>query len=86
MRGRKTKLDRVDADQIQQTLASPGWQFIRQRIERAVLLKVSELRKPLDPVQTATVRGEIEGLELALAVPEILRAEAAKGDAKEKEL
>ena len=85
MTRRKRKLDRVDADQIEQTLASAGWQFIRQRIERTVAVKVDEVLAPLDPVKTAHVRGVIEGLKVALAVPEILKAEASK-KAEEKEV
>ena len=84
---RKHKLDRVDADQIEQTLASAGWQFIQQRIERTVRVKTDEVLAPLDPVKTEHVRGVIEGLKIALAVPEILKAEAAvKAEGEEKEL
>jgi hypothetical protein len=84
---RKHKLDRLDAAEIEQTLASPGWQFIQQRIERTIQQKVDEVLAPLDPVKTAQLRGAIEGLKIALRVPEILKAEAAvKAVGKEREL
>ena len=35
-----------------------------------------ELVNPLDPVDTAKLRGEIRGLEVALSVPGILQGEA----------
>ena len=75
---RGQRLDGVDADHLTQTVASEGWQLIRQRIERTLELKQGELEQPLDPVRTATVRGEIAGLKLALTVPEILTAEAKR--------
>ena len=76
MAKRKDKLDGVDADHLAHTIGSAGWQLIRQRIERAVALKVDELQQPLDPVKTVQVRGEIAGLKLALGVPAILQKEA----------
>lgn len=71
------RLDGIDADHVSTVLRSPGWQLIRQRIERTVQLKVDEVLAPLDPVKTAEVRGMIQGLKLALGVPAILQAEAS---------
>lgn len=73
---RREKLDGIDAEQIQDTLESPGWQLIRQRIERTLVGKIGELEKPSDEVTTAQLRGQIAGLRTALNVPDILLNEA----------
>ena len=73
---RSDRLDGIDAEHVRQTCESPGWQLIRQRIERTTSLKVTELLQPLDPVKTAKVRGMIEALNLALDIPRILQQEA----------
>lgn len=73
---RSDRLDGIDAEHVRQTVESPGWQLIRQRIERTISLKVSELLQPLEPVKTTQVRGMIEALTLVLDIPRILQAEA----------
>jgi hypothetical protein len=75
-RRRSDRLDGIDAEHVRRTCESPGWQLIRQRIERARSLKVEELLQPLDPVKTAQVRGMIEAYKLALDIPQILQKEA----------
>lgn len=76
---RREKLDGIDAEQISQVVDSRGWQLIRQRIEKTRDEKMRELLQPLDPVQTANLRGSIAGLELALTVPKILMGEVKEG-------
>lgn len=84
-RSRRDKLDGIDADHVRETIESPGWQLIRQRIERELSLKIAELVRPLDPVKTAQVRGMIEAFKTALDIPRILQAEA-KENRKTNEL
>jgi len=74
---RGQRLHPSDAESIGLMLRSDAWQLFQQRIERAMFLKAEELLQPLDPVKTATVRGEVAGLKLALKVPEILMTEAS---------
>lgn len=69
---RRDKLDGIDAEQIEQTLGSRGWQLIRQRIEKTLAVKLAELEQPADQVVTAQIRGYIAGLRLSLGVPAIL--------------
>lgn len=73
---RSDRLDGIDAEHVRQTVESPGWQLIRQRIDRARDLAVSELLKPLDQVRTAEVRGMIQAFHVTLTIPGILQAEA----------
>ena len=73
---RKKRLYPSDAELVRETLASQGWQLIRERIERAAAIKASELLQPLDQVKTATLRGEVAGLKLALEIPAIVMQEA----------
>ncbi|HLG99843.1 MAG TPA: hypothetical protein VKX49_26270 [Bryobacteraceae bacterium] len=75
-RNRREKLDGIDHDHISQVIDSRGWQLIRRRIEETRDRKMRELVNPLDPVDTAKLRGEIRGLEVALSVPGILQGEA----------
>lgn len=86
---RREKLDAVDAEKVRQVMASYGWQLIRTRLHQTVAAKVEELKRPLDPTETAACRGMIEGLELALKIPEILEREgeenAKNGNAKGSE-
>lgn len=84
---KRDKLDGVDAEHIRQTAETFGWQLIRERLLRTVAGKVEELKRPLDAIQTATARGMIEGLELALNVPRILEAEGEKnaGDKRDEQ-
>lgn len=73
---RKPKLDGIDADHIGRVLDSRGWQLIKQRIEKALAMRIDELQGDLDALKTAEVRGVIQGLKLALQIPNILKGEA----------
>lgn len=75
-RRRPEKLDGIDADNIFTVVNGAGWRLIRERIETALSKKRDELETPLDPIKTAEVRGHIDGLKVALKVPDILMAEA----------
>lgn len=79
MQAKARKLSSSDGSEIRIIVASPGWQFIRERLEKTRDAKIEELLKPADPVQTAQLRGEIAGLKIALSVPAILISEA-KGE------
>lgn len=76
---KRERLDGIDSQHVSDTLDTRGWQLIRQRLERTRDLKIRELVKPSDAVTTAQLRGLIEGLGIALRVPEILMAEGKKG-------
>lgn len=57
-----------------------GWQLIQQRIERTLGSKRGDLEQPHSEVETATLRGYIAGLKLAMEIPNILRREAGEGE------
>lgn len=66
------KLDSIDAEHIQEVLDSAGWQLIKQRLMKTLDGKMRDLVRPQLEIETATLRGAISSLELALKVPEIL--------------
>jgi hypothetical protein len=48
-------------------LASPTWRAVRTHAETRLADLARDLERPLDPVATATVRGQIAELRLLLA-------------------
>lgn len=70
------KLDGVDAEHLREVLDSPGWQLIKQRLMKTLEGKMRDLVRPQNEVETATLRGAIQSLELAIKVPEILVQES----------
>ncbi len=72
------QIDAVDAEQIQEMLDSPGWQWIKLALEMKQQEKMRDLVRPHTEVQTATLRGEIDALGIAAAMPQVLIAEARK--------
>jgi hypothetical protein len=70
----KPKLDAGDLEDLQDTLRSPGYGQIREHLERVIAATMRELVKPSAAERTAQLRGQIEGLQVALDVPgELLR-------------
>lgn len=86
---RRDRLDGIDAQHVGETLDTRGWRLIDARIRKTVDGKMRDLVRPSDQVATAHLRGFIEGLELALKVPDILIREGRgdkANDATEKEV
>lgn len=71
-------LDAIDAEHIEETLASPGWYWIKFALEEARDVKMRDLVRPHTEVETATLRGSIEALNRAIELPQALMAEARK--------
>lgn len=74
-RKRHNHLDGIDAEQVQRTTQSRGWQLITERLNKTLAGMVTDLERPHSEVDTATIRGTIAGLRLALGVPKILMVE-----------
>ncbi len=77
------ELDPVDAEQIQETLDSPGWAHVLRGLINYRDVKMRELARDAGEVVTAKIRGQVEAIERAMAMPEALIAEARKGAKKE---
>lgn len=75
----RERLDAVDVDNLNELLGSGPYRLIQARIEKVIAEAIEELVRPTNEVVTATVRGKIEGLRLALDIPAILKQEADKG-------
>jgi hypothetical protein len=76
---RREKLDRVDADLIEQVVQSRGWQLIRQRVEHEIERERTALEQPGPETETAWRRGKLAGLRDALQIPKLLMAEGERG-------
>ena len=70
------RLDRMDAELIEETIQSPGWQLIQQGMRKMLDRKKNDLVRPQTEMETASARGAIAALETALQIPEILMQEA----------
>jgi hypothetical protein len=64
-----------DLDELEMTLQSPGYRLIRERLALVIAAKLRELVRPLAMDKTAQLRGEIDGLEGAIATAHLLRRE-----------
>lgn len=70
------RLDGIDVGQLIETTRSAGYRLIVERIQAIHAAKLRELRDPnLTNDQTQALRGLLDGLDRALAVPEKLRVE-----------
>lgn len=79
---KRDRVDLVDAELIEETLRSRGWQLIEQRIAETVAAQMRALIQPQTEIETATLRGLISGLQLAVSVPKILKNEAKESARK----
>lgn len=75
MARRKEKLDSLDAERVEETIRTPGWQLIGERIAVELQRHRLALENPQTEAETATLRGRIAGLKTALEVPGILMRE-----------
>ena len=67
--------DPVDLEHLDQTVASRGWQLIAERLQSMLTRKLEQLATDLDEAGTWKARGQIDALNTALRLPEILKAE-----------
>lgn len=72
---RSPHLDSVDLDQIEHMLGTRAWQLYLQRLQRTISGKMEQLTRDSEEIKTARLRGEIEGLRIALSIPVILLKE-----------
>lgn len=72
---KRDRLDALDSELIKETEETRGWQLIRRRLLEVHAKKLGELVQPQTEIETATTRGFISGVALALKVPAILIAE-----------
>jgi hypothetical protein len=79
---KRDRVDLVDAELIDEMLHSPGWQLTAERIAETIGTQMKALVQPQTEIETATVRGFINGLQLALSVPKILKSEAKESARK----
>ena len=66
---------RIDADEIEQTLASPGWRMIEDRIR----VMIEQQRDRMENAEVEAVifsQGRLRGCRDVLALPSVLIAEA----------
>lgn len=77
-RPKPQRLDLVDAELIKETLRSPGWQLIKQGLEKMLQSKTRDLIRPQSEIGTAQLRGAIETIETILDVPQIMIREGTK--------
>jgi hypothetical protein len=74
------QFDETELEALKATLQSPGWKLIATRIQHAKVQAVNDLTQDQPELGTAKKRGFIEGLTTALAIPDILMAEAKRSD------
>ena len=75
----KRGLDGRDAEAMEALQLGRGWQLVEQRLKHELGVQLADLERPHSEIETAAIRGSIKMLRLALAMPEGLRREAAKG-------
>lgn len=75
----RDQIDPIDAEHIEEMVASRGWAWVKHGIETMRDVKMRDLVRPHSEVETATLRGFIEACERALSMPAALMAEARKG-------
>lgn len=73
---RKPRLDAIDLENLDGMTSMGIYKIVKDRISSVRTQKLAELVQPHSEIETATLRGFIEGLDTALRVPEILRREA----------
>lgn len=56
-------------------LGTRAWQLYLQRLQRTISGKMEQLTRDSEEIKTARLRGEIEGLRIALSIPVILLKE-----------
>lgn len=83
MQRKREKLDGLDAEEIAQTLGSHGFRLIHARLWRTLDVLLADLERHHSEVETATIRGTITGLRLALGIPDILMDEAKEGSKRD---
>lgn len=72
--------DDVDREHLEEVLRSAGYGIYKQRLLGVIVAEMDKLCTDLDPAQTAKKRGLIEGLKLAVTLPEAMLSEyKAKG-------
>jgi hypothetical protein len=74
-------LDRVDAEQIRETLQTRGWKLIAARIQHMRQVKLLELEQDQGETNTALIRGYLEALRAVGSIPDILMREGMKAPA-----
>ncbi len=79
---RGMEFDETELEALKATVSSPGWKLIAARIVKAKAQAVNDLTQDQPELSTSKKRGFIDGLSTALAIPDILMAEAKKGGAK----
>ncbi len=72
----RRKLDRLDAESMHETVQTRGWKLYKARILGARDKRIRSLLNAQTEIETATTRGFIEALDIALKIPDILIHEA----------
>lgn len=75
---RKPKPDRVDAELVEELVVSPGWALVRQRMLAIRTNHAAALVGDRTESETATLRGQVRGIDQALMVPELIIREGRK--------
>lgn len=65
-------LDSIDLEQIEHMLDTRSWQLFVERMQRTIAAKMEQLTRDSEEIKTSLLRGEIEGLRIALSIPAIL--------------
>jgi hypothetical protein len=76
---RKPQLDALDAESIKELQQSRGWKIYQFRLERLRAAKITALVSQQAEIETATIRGFVQGINTALSIPFILISESKGG-------
>jgi hypothetical protein len=68
--------DLLDAELIEQTVHTQGYQLVAARMREMLVHKVAELRSGANMDQTNRARGFLDAVERCLELPKILIAES----------
>lgn len=70
------ELDRLDAEEIEQAIITPGYARLRERYVAMLEQARIRLEQPAPAEETARLRGEVAALRVVLRLPDMLIAES----------
>lgn len=76
------KLDKIDAENIEATVGTSGWQIIEERIQNYLRNTVEGLIATQNQQSTDIMRGEVRAIRTILAFPKMLAEEGRRNGEK----
>lgn len=76
--------DSTDADLIEATVATHGWELLLRRLCETRNQHLAALRRPCEAAETSYERGFLDALDVVISLPRILIDETRRSDHDER--